>query len=207
MILQIAKDIGYFLIILLTMMCAFAQTFWVLNQNVSSSFFGAFWQSYLYSFMYMLGQGLDPEQFNGSASFPLNVLILMVFMLFMILLMLNLLIALMNDAFGRVREKGLAQWRLEQGGIILSDTMIKEKEVEPYIYVLTYASDDAELVTENQSYDNDREDKQLSAIDNLGIKLGNKIDELLSSTHYTQKDIEHSGDNDEFFEDEIQKQI
>jgi hypothetical protein len=39
-------------------------------------------------------------------------------MIIVSVLLLNLLIALMGDNYGSVKEKGLAQWKLEQAQII-----------------------------------------------------------------------------------------
>lgn len=45
------------------------------------------------------------------------------------ILLLNLLIALMGDSYGAVKEKGLAQWRLEQADLILeSSSRMTEEE-------------------------------------------------------------------------------
>ena len=50
------------------------------------------------------------------------------------LLLLNLLIALMGDSYGSVREKGIAQWKLEQCQLILEQdclpSVLSDKEAE-----------------------------------------------------------------------------
>ena len=88
----------------------------------------------------------------------------------------------MNDSFGRVREKGLAQWRLEQGGIILDDTMITHKTVDPFIYVLTYTSD-FDFQTENESFDIDQDQKEISALDEKVSETNSLLRESLKKEH------------------------
>jgi hypothetical protein len=64
-------------------------------------------------------------------------------MMIMIILMLNLLIALMGDAFAKVRSQGLAVWRQEQASIIIEEAFLLPKTLvtPPYLHVLKYASD------------------------------------------------------------------
>lgn len=66
----------------------------------------------------MLGQNIDPN-FQGTVAPWFGTILLVLFMMTMMILMLNLLIALMGDAFSKVRQQGLALWRLEQASIIL----------------------------------------------------------------------------------------
>jgi hypothetical protein len=86
----------------------------------------------------MMGQNVDPIVFIDSASFPLNVLILNLFMLFMILLMLNLLIALMNDSFGKVKEKGLTE-ALNGVGEFLINTKKLINNISSKVIGVTYS--------------------------------------------------------------------
>ena len=180
MILYVCYEIRFFLLILLTMMCSFAQAYWVLMEKSSGFFGSSIWQSYLYTFIYMLGQNIDPNQFSDSDSFALNVLLLAFFMIFLLLLMLNLLIAIMNDSYRSIKEKGLAQWRLEQGGIILDDTFIKidnNNDTDPYLYVLSY----------NTS--NDKSTKKDSST--LDFKIKERFESLnQSNTDANQKTVE-----------------
>jgi hypothetical protein len=52
-----------------------------------------------------------------------------IYMIIVSILLLNLLIALMGDSYGSVKEKGLAQWKLEQAQIIteMQGSMDEEK--------------------------------------------------------------------------------
>lgn len=52
--------------------------------------------------------------------------------------MLKLLIALMNEAYSKVRGNFLAQWRYEQTSVILDEVsnLAKRPEVPAYVHVL-----------------------------------------------------------------------
>jgi hypothetical protein len=175
MILQITQDIGYFLVILASTLCAFSQAFWILSSSNISLLFGSSIQNaYIYSFMFMMGQNVDPNVFQDSASFPLCMALLILFMLFMVVLMLNLLIALMSDSYATVTEKGLAQWRWEQASIILEDTNTQNEKVPPYLHVLQYTSalrfsEDSDTVHVSKL------DKAAQALDDRFQKLHSKI--------------------------------
>lgn len=142
MILKIAYDIRYFLMVLLSVMVGFAQGFWLLSYPNASLPFGTISNALLNSYMYMFGN--SSADFEGTASPNLSTLLLVLFLFFMSILMLNLLIALMGQSFISVSDKGLAQWRLEQASIILDQVFtvpIEKLLLEPYIYILRYNSD------------------------------------------------------------------
>lgn len=65
----------------------------------------------------MLG-GFDPSAFDGLYLIKYSIFLSCIYMLIVSILLLNLLIALMGDSYGSVKEKGLAQWKLEQAQII-----------------------------------------------------------------------------------------
>ena len=142
MILQIAMDIRYFLLVLACVLAGFAQAFWLLSYPDYSLPFGTISNALLNSYLYMLGNA--ESDFEGTASPALSTFFLVLFLFFMAILMLNLLIALMGQSFASVSDKGLAQWRLEQASIILDQmfTVTMDKLIlEPYVYVLRYNAD------------------------------------------------------------------
>eukprot|EP01038_Epipyxis_sp_PR26KG_P004170 gene4170-5935_t len=139
MILQIVKDLKFFLVVLSSVLFGFTQAFWLLgypDKNVM------FWNSLLNTFMYMLGEGLTTK-FEETHSY-FSIFILIMFMSIVPLLMLNVLIALMGESFSNVRAKGSAQWRLEQASIILEEQFLlteNENKIGQFIHVIKYTSD------------------------------------------------------------------
>jgi hypothetical protein len=85
--------------------------------------FGTGKSALINGFYFMLGSvdGSFPEE---TVSPSLATALLVVFMLFMVVLMLNLLIALMGDTFGKVKERALLQWRYEQMTIMMQNCEI-----------------------------------------------------------------------------------
>ena len=112
MIIQISKDIRYFLLVQILMICGFAQAFWLLAYSVSK-IFASPKDSFVRTFIYMLGQGFDINtlNFKDSASPLFNSILFCVFLLFLLVVMLNLLISLMSESYGKVRARGLGTWR------------------------------------------------------------------------------------------------
>eukprot|EP01038_Epipyxis_sp_PR26KG_P004171 gene4171-5938_t len=158
MILQIAKDIRFFLLVLFTVLFGFTLAFWLLHYPFADLDFA---HSLFNSFMYMLGQNILFENLSTSIAPLFSTILLVLFMFIMMLLMLNVLIALMNETFTTVREKGLAKWRQEQASIILEQQFLLENEkddvvIPPYIHVLKYMSDlpsDLDRVERNDETD------------------------------------------------------
>ena len=143
MLIKISQDIFSFLIILCAILLGFSQAFWLLSHGATTELFDTIQNSYMFTYMYMLGKILfiyndyfllvilqfyyyiihigmaDPTSFDDSHLPYLCYFFLAVFLLFVMILMLNLLIALMSDSYGEVRERGKAQWRFEQAKIIV----------------------------------------------------------------------------------------
>jgi len=117
MIMKIANDMKVLITIVMIVLVGFSQAFWVISSVDRDLPFGTIENSLLNSYVFMLG-GFDPSAFEGS---PLNrfaIALSCLYMLIVWILLLNLLIALMGDSYGAVREKGLAQWKLEQAQIV-----------------------------------------------------------------------------------------
>ena len=143
MIINIAYNIRFFLLVLFCVLAGFTQAFWLLSNVDSTLPWGTVHTAFLTSFFYMLGQNIQQDE-QGTLSPDLATFLIVVFMMIMIILMLNLLIALMGDAFAKVRSQGLAIWRKEQASIIIEESFlihVKPEEIPPYIHVLKYASD------------------------------------------------------------------
>jgi hypothetical protein len=118
MILQIAYEIKYFVLVLFILLVGFAQAFWIISNVDKESAFQPMSNSLMASFLTLLGLASELDFSNSSTPY-VGSLILALFLFVMMILMLNLLVALMNDTFDRLRSKRLALWRREQAGIIL----------------------------------------------------------------------------------------
>lgn len=120
MILRIANDMQSLIFVLLVVIVGFSQAFWLLSSGFGKDDlpFATVGNSFLNSFSFMLGN-FDPQGFEGLPLERFAVLLSTFFMLLVSLLLLNLLIALMGDSYADVREKGQAQWRLEQVNLII----------------------------------------------------------------------------------------
>lgn len=143
MILQIAFEIRTFILVLFCVLAGFAQSFWLLSNNDETLLFGTVSQSFLNSFLYMLGQNIEAD-FSGTASPYVATIFLVFFLITMMILMLNLLIALMGDVFSKVRAEGVGLWRKEQAAIISEESFLHGEEGEElprHILVLKYTSE------------------------------------------------------------------
>jgi hypothetical protein len=128
MILRISKDIRYLMFVVLLVCMGFSQAFWIVSRNDRSLPFSTFEGAVLYSFVFLLG-GFDPTLFEGIPLYRFAIAMSSIYMIIVSILLLNLLIALMGDSYGSVKEKGLAQWKLEQAQIIteMQGSMDEEK--------------------------------------------------------------------------------
>jgi WD40 repeat protein len=117
MILKISQDMMYLIVVVLIVLVGFSQAFWILSEQHGDAPFGTIEASLLNSFVFMLG-GYDPTAFHGIYLVRFAIALSAIYMLIVSILLLNLLIALMGDSYGAVKEKGLAQWKLEQAQII-----------------------------------------------------------------------------------------
>jgi hypothetical protein len=117
MILRISHDMRYLLFVVVIVSVGFAQAFWMICRTDRTLPFSTFEGAMLYSFVFLLG-GYDPTAFEGVPLYRLGIALSAIYMIIVSVLLLNLLIALMGDSYGSVKEKGLAQWKLEQAQII-----------------------------------------------------------------------------------------
>ena len=117
MILKISQDMMYLIMVVMIVLVGFSQAFWVVSEDDAELPFGTIEASLLNSFVFMLG-GFDPSAFQTTYLAHFAVALSCIYMLIVSILLLNLLIALMGDSYGSVKEKGLAQWKLEQAQII-----------------------------------------------------------------------------------------
>jgi WD40 repeat protein len=124
MVLRIAYDIRYFVLILALVLTGFAQAFWLISHHDAALDFGTLEGAFMNSYLYMLGN--FSGDFSGTLNPSLGQFLLAMFMFFMAILMLNLLIALMGETFSSVSEKKLPQWRWEQAVIILEERRLFE---------------------------------------------------------------------------------
>jgi transient receptor potential cation channel subfamily V member 6 len=127
MVLRIAEDMKSLMIVVFLVLLGFSQAFWLLASETrdfdgdpSTNPFATIQSSLLNSFSFMLG-GYDPLAFESIPLESFALLLSCLYMLIVSILLLNLLIALMGDSYSQVREKGLAQWRLEQCQLIIEN--------------------------------------------------------------------------------------
>jgi WD40 repeat protein len=127
MILRIAEDMKPLMMVVFLVLLGFSQAFWLLSSerldhdgDPSTNPFSTIPSSLLNSFSFMLG-GYDPLAFDSVPLESFALLLSCLYMLIVSILLLNLLIAMMGDSYGDVREKGLAQWRLEQCQLIIEN--------------------------------------------------------------------------------------
>lgn len=148
-ILRIAYDIRYFLLVLFCVLAGFAQGFWMLCNIDAGGEFGNVQTALYHAFLTMLG-GMTPE-FQSSVSKSFAMFLLCIFMMTLIIVMLNILIALMGDTFTEVRSKGLALWRREQARIVFDEIYyLNSIQKATHIHVLKYTSDIALTIPENK---------------------------------------------------------
>jgi len=185
MILRIAHDMQSLIFVVLIVIVGFSQAFWLLSSGFGREElpFATVGSSFLNSFSFMLG-GYDPLGFDGLPLERFAVFLSTFFMLLVSLLLLNLLIALMGDSYADVREKGLAQWRLEQVNLIIESSS---------------NMDEADLSRSDQIYFRKLEDDVRSGADLIEQKytmdermdmLEDKLDkmmELMTSTAEKEK--------------------
>ena len=145
MILQIMKDIQYFVLILALVLTGFSMAFWLISYPDYSLEFGTIQMAFLNTYLYMLGQNISVD-FSATASPRLGIFLLVLFMFLMMILMLNLLIALMGNSYSKVQEKGLAEGRMGQASMILeqsymmSHNLKKAHERYNVVHLMKYTS-------------------------------------------------------------------
>jgi hypothetical protein len=142
MVVRIAYDIRFLLVVLFCVLAGFAQGFWLLSNIDKSLPFGTVNRSLLTSFMYMLGQDISAE-FDGTVAPEFASFLLIMFLLFMMILMLNLLIALIGEIFSKVRDESTVFWRREQALLFLDQSHLlpNPNSTHEFIHVLKYTSD------------------------------------------------------------------
>lgn len=125
MVISIAYDIRYYILILFIVLCGFSQAFFLLSylpitdNTAPPMFFSTVQQSFLYTYVFMLGSVNLPVQFASEMTTQFGTVLFIIFTIFMGILMFNLLIALMSDTYQRIQNEGLGRWRYEQASIIL----------------------------------------------------------------------------------------
>eukprot|EP01039_Chlorochromonas_danica_P007425 gene7427-8212_t len=142
MIIRIAYEIRFLLVVLLLVLCGFAQGFWLISNVDPSLPFGTVKLALINCFMYMLGN-ISDFMFEGSVAPSFGSFLVVIFLVIMMILMLNLLIALMGDTFSAVRAEGAALWRKEQASIIYEECFLLAHRIRThrFIHVLKYTSD------------------------------------------------------------------
>lgn len=180
-ILEMAYQIRFFLMILALVMMGFAQSFWILSSVDINIAYGTVRQALLNTYYLMLVNLPSNDDVDASHNSTMLYTLIVVFTLTVTILMLNLLIALMSDAYGKIRDNGLAQWRFEQATIILEENRSAPVgRYKPYVHVLRQAQ-----------YDNDDVIQKREAIEMEEImKRVQRIEETIDIMSHSGK--EHS---------------
>jgi hypothetical protein len=132
-----AYQIRFFLLILALVMMGYAQAFWILSSVNINIAFGTLSQTLLNTYYLMLTNLPANEDVDSSHNPTMLYTLIIIFTLIVTILMLNLLIAIMSDAYGKIRDNGLAQWRYEQATIILEENRSAPNgPYQPYVHVL-----------------------------------------------------------------------
>jgi Ion transport protein len=151
MLVEIGAGTTSFMLILVVVLCGFAQAFLlVFHSPDSANAFAsdyASWTVLLRVYQLMLGDA-DMDEIR-AADFPgLAVALYVAFTLIVVILMLNLLIALMSSIFERVHENVEAEWYLERTEIILE---LERSHIQQYIDDAGSDSNTAELLPPPES--------------------------------------------------------
>jgi hypothetical protein len=129
-----------FLIILAIVIFGFAESFWLLSYPRGDLTFGNARDALINTYFLVFGQ--FPSDIESTRSKELFYVLVVAFSLIVIILMLNLLIALLNDSYAKVRDVGEAQWRFDQARIILEESNVLEnfyfsfRPELPYIHII-----------------------------------------------------------------------
>lgn len=170
MIVTIAERIRVYLFVLGCVLIGFVFAFWLLANSDPSQPFGSLDNSFINSFLFMLGQNVSNESFTGFVNEKLGTFILVIFCILMMILMLNLLIAMMSDAYDTVRAKGAAAWRKEQASTIIElDYLYSEIQFPKTLHVLKYSSDVAISNVDEEFNENLKELKELVEASGKGL--------------------------------------
>jgi Ion transport protein len=151
MLVEIGAGTTSFMLILVVVLCGFAQAFLlVFHSPDSANAFAsdyASWTVLLRVYQLMLGDA-DMDEIR-AADFPgMAVALFVAFTLIVVILMLNLLIALMSSIFERVHENVEAEWYLERTEIILE---LERSHIQQYIDDTSSDSNAAELLPSPES--------------------------------------------------------
>jgi Ion transport protein len=133
MLVEIGAGTTSFMLILIVVLCGFAQAFLLVfhspdNVNAFASDYAS-WTVLLRVYQLMLGDA-DMDEIR-AADFPgMAIALFVAFTLIVVILMLNLLIALMSSIFERVHENVESEWYLERTEIILE---LERSHIQQYI--------------------------------------------------------------------------
>ena len=106
MIVRVIIDMKVFLLVLLIVIMAFADSFYgIIRNNPEGSYFATFdfWDSFLFAFLLALGDWSVPATF-GTVLVPMMQILFMMSTLFNLIVMLNLLIAIISETFAEVNS-------------------------------------------------------------------------------------------------------
>jgi hypothetical protein len=207
MILKIANDMKYFLIMLGIVLIGFAESFWIMSLGDHTKPFGTASKAFLSIFDFMLGN--SDSDFSGTSSQFLGTLLYVVFMVIVALLLLNLLIALMGESFGKVSEKGPAQFRYEQAKVILESECVNWQKEDPpkTLHILIRATEISEGEMEDASGD-DKHDELIEKLreiidackhsQNVALAAKRSVELLEDKLDAVLKQVTNKNDDDNY---------
>ena len=168
-VLNVMFGIRYFLAILFFVMCGFSVAFWIVATKRRQNSHGSARQTFFSTFLNMLGQNIQVEEFNEDTIAPqFSSVLLVLFLLFMMVLMLNLLITIIQDTFNSSKPEREAIFRRERSSVLLEmigfcdyTTRLKNHR-NRYIHVLKYKFTPLDKIDDALSPDEIAENEKLS---------------------------------------------
>lgn len=119
MVIEITKDMGYFLMVFIIGVAGFGNWYLILQRNIEDGIFDGdtYWNAFIFAYQNSLGD-FNTDGFAGTDKYYLSAIWFMNVLIALIVL-LNLLIAIMGDTFDRVMENSENNMLRELGKFIL----------------------------------------------------------------------------------------
>jgi Ion transport protein len=127
MIFEIMADLRTFLLILATVLCGFANAFFVILRKAPFNSYSTPYTAIRSSFSYMLG-GYDLEELDASPTPIMLSILWAAFMMIVSIVLLNVLIAIISDSYERLTALEVANFRLEKAKLTLSSYKMLSKK-------------------------------------------------------------------------------
>lgn len=171
--------------ILVLVLFSFSQSLYLLSYHDDTLDFSDPMGSIIHSFLYMMG-GSQLGQMTQSSNPDLAQFLLCILIFLTSILLLNLLIALMNNSYGTIQSKEVAEWNRERAKIMTEQWLPGSSATKKYHYVLMRKEDHDQMLLKLTSPMTAKMTKMEEAIEALKKSQG-ESQEMLS------KIMEHLG--------------